>query len=163
MTRALLIIDLQKGVTSTNAPLYKLEQVLDGVNQRIQTYRQIGDPIIFIQHEDAELEKGSAPWQLLPSLAHQPTDYYCGKTHANAFYQTNLAVLLSELGINQLEICGAQVEYCVDTTIRFAHGLGYELTMKKGLTTTTDSTLFNASQIIAHHESIWENRFLTFI
>lgn len=70
---------------------------------------------------------------------------------------------LRKLNINNLEICGAQTEYCVDTTIRMAHGLGYKLFMKKGLTTTLNSDLLEAKTIIEHHENLWNNRFLTFL
>jgi hypothetical protein len=44
-----------------------------------------------------------------------------------------------------------------------AHGLGYQLFMKKGLTTTLNNDLLGAKTIIEHHENIWNNRFLTFI
>ncbi|WKB37298.1 isochorismatase family protein [Terrilactibacillus sp. S3-3] len=84
------------------------------------------------------------------------------KTHANAFYKTDLNDKLVKLNVHQFEICGAQTEYCVDTTIRMAHGLGYKLFMKKGLTTTLNNDLLGAKTIIAHHENIWDGRFLTF-
>lgn len=85
------------------------------------------------------------------------------KTHANSFYKTDLSEQLRKLNINKLEICGAQTEYCVDTTIRMAHGLGYTLFMKKGLTTTLNNDLLGAKTIIEHHENLWNHRFLTFL
>lgn len=70
---------------------------------------------------------------------------------------------LRKLNIHKIEICGAQTEYCVDTTIRMAHGLGYKVFMKKGLTTTLNNELLGAKTIIQHHENLWDRRFLTFI
>ena len=40
-----------------------------------------------------------------------------------AIPQTDFEKVLSELNINNLEVCGAQTEYCVDATIKMAHGL----------------------------------------
>ena len=159
----LLIIDLQNGLQTKTNRLYKIENVLMTVNQRIAAYRKAGKPIVFVQHVDEELVKGSESWKLMPELNTLPTDYYVEKTKANAFYKTNLQELLLQLSIQNIEICGAQTEFCVDTTIRVAHGLGYSLTMKQGISTTLDSDLLQAKTIIAHHESIWNQRFLTFI
>ncbi|EST11013.1 cysteine hydrolase family protein [Sporolactobacillus laevolacticus] len=159
---ALIIIDLQIGVQSEATPLYNLANVIDGVNQRIRLFRERNNPVIFVQHNDAELVLNSPSWQLFPELDCKDTDIYINKTHANSFYKTNLKNQLMKLNINKLEICGAQTEYCVDTTIRMAHGLGYQLFMKKGLTTTLNNDLLGAKIIIEHHENIWNNRFLTF-
>lgn len=86
----------------------------------------------------------------MKELDNQPTDYY----HANSFFQTNLQATLTELGLESI----AQTEYCVDTTIRFAH-VGYHCWMKSGLHTTVDSQLLTASTIIAHHEEIWQKNY----
>lgn len=161
--RALLVIDLQVGVESNEKKLYRLGEVIKKVNEQINDFRQSNRPIIFVQHEDEELVAESELWQLFPELNATKEDYYVGKTHANSFYKTGLSELLEELGIDELEICGAQTEYCVDTTIRMAHGLGYRLFMRIGTATTTDNDHLKAFQIIKHHEAIWDNRFLTFI
>lgn len=159
---ALLIIDLQIGVQSEALPLYNLVNVLDGVNQRISLFRKEDHPIIFVQHNDSELILNSPKWQLFPELDYKDTDIFINKTHANSFYKTDLKDQLMKLDVSQLEICGAQTEYCVDTTIRMAHGLDYKLFMKKGLTTTVNNDFLGARTIIEHHENIWNHRFLTF-
>ena len=161
--KALIVIDLQVGVQPSNTPLYNLDNVIKGVNERIQVFRELNYPIIFIQHNDQELILNTKQWNLFSELDARDTDIYINKTHANSFYNTNLNAKLLELKINTLEICGAQTEYCVDTTIRMAHGLGYSLYMKKGLTTTLNNDLLGAKTIIEHHEKLWNNRFLTFL
>ncbi|MBQ6445924.1 cysteine hydrolase [Cytobacillus oceanisediminis] len=161
--KALIVIDLQVGVQPSNTPLYNLDNVIKGVNERIQVFRELNYPIIFIQHNDQELILNTKQWNLFSELDARDTDIYINKTHANSFYNTDLNAKLLELKINTLEICGAQTEYCVDTTIRMAHGLGYSLYMKKGLTTTLNNDLLGAKTIIEHHEKLWNNRFLTFL
>ncbi|OTN88983.1 hypothetical protein A5819_001475 [Enterococcus sp. 7E2_DIV0204] len=161
--KALIVIDLQNGLETVGTGLFQLTDVLSGVNQRIADYRTNHLPIIFIQHEDAEIVAGSQDWQLFTQLDAQTEDFYVGKTHANSFYQTNLKELLDSLSVSELEFCGAQTEYCVDTTIRMAHGLGYTCFMKRGLSTTFNNDLLGAQSIIQHHENLWDKRFLTFI
>ncbi|EOL50802.1 cysteine hydrolase family protein [Enterococcus caccae] len=162
-TTALIVIDLQNGLNHVGSGLFQLTDILTGVNQRIAEYRNNHLPIIFIQHEDADLVVGSHNWQLFKQLDAQSKDFYIRKTHANSFYQTNLKELLDKLSISELEFCGAQTEYCVDTTIRMAHGLGYSCFMKRGLSTTLNNDFLGAQTIIQHHESLWDRRFLTFI
>lgn len=163
MADCLIIIDLQNGLHTENQALFQLASVLRITNERIAHYREKNRPIIFIQHEDQELVPVSAPWKLMPELDNRGDDYYIAKTHANSFYRTTLANLLNDLKVKEIEFCGAQTEYCVDTTVRVAHGLGYKLSMVKGSTTTLDAANLTAKQIIDHHEAIWNQRFLTFI
>lgn len=71
---ALIIIDLQIGVQPKNVPLFKLANVLNGVNQRIRLFREINNPIIFVQHNDSDLVFNSPEWQLFPELDAKDTD-----------------------------------------------------------------------------------------
>ncbi|MGX7263538.1 cysteine hydrolase family protein [Enterococcus crotali] len=161
--KALIVIDLQKGLENVGSKLFHLNEVLTGVNERIADYRNNHLPILFIQHEDEELVVESPNWHLFEQLDARAEDFYIGKTHANSFFQTKLKELLDELSVTELEFCGAQTEYCVDTTIRMAHGLGYTCFMKRGLSTTLNNDLLGAQTIIQHHEHLWDQRFLTFI
>ena len=62
---ALIVIDMQNEVC---AGIYRKEELIEQINQRILTYRKAKKPIIFIQHNDDELIKESEGWQLLPEL-----------------------------------------------------------------------------------------------
>lgn len=161
---ALLIIDLQNGVCHGVQPVANLAQVVTGVNQRIKRYRAAQRPVIFVQHTDADLLHGQPDWQLLAELDVRATDHFVEKTHANSFYHTNLQAQLTTLGVRSLEIAGAQTEYCVDTTIKMAHGLGYQLQLVQGLTTTTANPFMSAQATIDFYERrIWKGRFLTLV
>lgn len=103
------------------------------------------------------------PWELLSELSIPEHSYFVRKTHANSFYKTNLSVLLTELDCHSIELCAAQAEYCIDTTVKFAHGLGYQLMMCRGATTTYDNPFMKAKETIAFYEKIWDKRFLTFL
>lgn len=159
---AIVVIDLQKGVCFDSSPIHELETVTALVNKRIKTYETIGKPVIFVQHEDAQLVPQTKPWSYCRNYLFLHS-YFVRKTHANSFYKTNLSVLLTELDCHSIELCGAQAEYCIDTTVKFAHGLGYQLMMCRGATTTYDNPFMKAKETIAFYEKIWDKRFLTFL
>ena len=160
LANCLLVIDLQNGVCKSEQPVARLNQLIKGVNARIDAYQAESRPIIFVQHNDKTLIAGQSTWQIMPELNVPKTAIFVQKTHADSFWQTNLQTLLSQMQIKSLEICGAQTEYCVDTTIKVAHHLGYQLQMVAGLSTTTDNAYMTAEQTIAFYENIWQNRFL---
>ena len=162
-TDAFVVIDLQKGVCFDSSPIHGLKTVTALVNKRIKAYETIGKPVIFVQHEDDQLVPKTKPWELLSELSIPEHSYFVRKTHANSFYKTNLSMLLTELDCHSIELCGAQTEYCIDTTVKFAHGLGYQLMMCRGAATTYDHPFMKAKETIAFYENIWDKRFLTFL
>ncbi|AYM03275.1 cysteine hydrolase family protein [Levilactobacillus yiduensis] len=163
MADVLLVIDLQNGVCYGEQTAANMSHVLTGINARIAAYRKAKKPIVFIQHSDEDLVQGTHDWELIPDLDYRDTDPLVSKHHANAFYHTNLRRVLTSFAAESLEICGAQVEYCVDTTTKVAHGIGYDLQMTRGLTTTVDNKFMTADQTIAFFEGIWDHRFVTML
>ena len=156
---ALLVIDMQNGLTDT----HDYPKVLTRINQRIAAYHAHTLPVIFMQHTDEELPYGSDAWQLDDKLARQPQDRVMLKYHSDSFFETGLTTHLQHLGVNELEACGLQTEYCVDTAIRVGHDRGFQMAIGRGLSTTYDSAILTAEQIRAHHESIWDGSFATLL
>ncbi len=99
----------------------------------------------------------------MDELETRPTDIFVDKTHANSFYQTDLLKHLTRLSAQKLEFCGAQTQYCVNTTIVFAHGLGFENFMVHDATSTYDNAQMTAEATNQFYEQLWDKRFLTFI
>ncbi|WP_251573814.1 cysteine hydrolase family protein [Limosilactobacillus agrestimuris] len=160
MSPALLIIDLQNGVCKS---LFNSNNLINCVNNRISFYRNKNYPIIFIQHEGSTLKRGSTDRKFVSLLDYRANDIVIKKTHPNSFYKTNLRETLTNLGIDRLEICGAQTEYCVDATIKVAHSLGYQLVMKHGASSTRNNSYMTAQDTINFYENIWSSDYLTFI
>lgn len=163
LSDALLIIDLQKGVCFDGKTIDHFSELMSLVNQRITCYREQNKVILFVQHCDEDLVPQSPAWEFVEELDYQKHDLTIQKTHANSFYQTNLQELLQQNHINSLEICGAQTQFCIDTTVKFAHGLGYRLTMLKNGSITFDNDFLSAKETIAFYETIWDRRFLQLI
>lgn len=159
----LIVIDLQNGVCYSGDHLFDLENLLTKVNNRIALYRELHKPIIFVQHCDEDLVPEGELWAINAHLDVQEQDFFVRKTHANSFYKTNLKNLLDQLAVHRIEFCGAQTEYCMDSTIKFAHGLGYENFMMQKATSTLDNQFMSAKETIDFYENIWNRRFLEFI
>lgn len=159
----LLIIDLQKGIWTNQKTDMDVVTSINEINQRIKEYWSHDKPIIFIQHNDTTLIKNSDAWQLLDNLNVSNQDYYIQTSHANAFYNTNLNELLKELVVESVEVCGSGIEYCIDATIKMAHGLGYDVQVNPKLITTRDNEFMSAKQTLAYYEGLWRDRVATII
>ncbi|KRK47736.1 isochorismatase family protein [Secundilactobacillus kimchicus] len=157
--RALMVIDMQNAVT----PLYQAESVLALINQRIAAYRENNQPVVFVQHEEAGMVYQSEGWQLVSGLDALPSDFYVRKTYPDAFLKTNLAALLDQLGVTELEICGAEIPFCVDTTIRVAFHEGYDLFITRGAVSMTPMGKIAVPDLINHYQTVWDGRFVTFL
>ena len=167
MKQALVIVDMQEAffLDSQNY-LFESEKVLENINALITWARSNQVKVIFIQHTDSNEEDdfafGKPGWELYRGLLRQSKDKVIQKTSWDAFYRTELAQYLQEQKIEQLIFAGAQTEYCLDTTMRSAYSHGYHNNiLVEDAHSTLDSQVFNAEQIIKHHESIWHQRFVT--
>ncbi|MBO0481154.1 cysteine hydrolase family protein [Candidatus Enterococcus courvalinii] len=160
---ALVVIDLQNGVCYDQTEIFGLGFLTKRVNERILLYKEQQKQIIFVQHCDKELISGTTVWEILPEIIQPSEARYVEKTHADAFFETTLQELLIALHVQTLEICGAQTEYCVDTSIKVAHHLGYQVKMLPSLTTTYDNPFMSAQETIAFYEKIWDRRFVEFM
>lgn len=163
LSDALLIIDLQKGVCFDGETINHFSELITTVNLRIKRYREQNKMILFVQHCDEILVPHSETWEIVDELDRKPNDFMIQKTHANSFYHTDLQEILQHKNITSLEICGAQTQYCIDATVKFAHGLGYQLTMLKNGSTTYDNDFLSAEETIAFYENIWNKRFLQLV
>ena len=150
--KALIVVDVQNGVYA-----YEGSEVLDGertvatINGLIARCRTAGCPVIFIQHEDDELLRGSELWEPLSVLDARTDDTVLSKRHGSAFHETPLDGLLRSAGVEEVVVCGMQTEYCVDSTCRHALTLGYQVQLASDAHTTFDSPVLSASQIMDHH------------
>ena len=152
MPTALLIIDVQKALTSGRYEAFEAKRVIDRINHVARLARAAGAPVIIIQHEDQGglFDYGSPGWQLADGLEALPTDLYVRKRATDSFHKTELHDLLQARGITQLIACGIQSEFCVDTTVRRALALGYPVTLVSDGHSTVDNEVLSAAQISAH-------------
>jgi nicotinamidase-related amidase len=152
---ALLIIDVQRGLFDDAPRPADADAVIDRINQLSSRARQAGVPVIFVQHEHASdgLVFGTSGWALEQRLVVAPTDRYVRKTTPDSFLRTALADKLAALGVTRVIVCGYATEFCVDTTVRRAAALGFEVVIAADAHTTHDKPHATAAQIRAHHNA----------
>jgi nicotinamidase-related amidase len=150
---ALLIIDVQVGVVEGEPRAARLDSVLDHLN--LAKARQRGMPVIFVQHEEDDLPRGSAAWQLHPKLAREDGDRIVHKRYGDSFCETDLAQLLEAHGVSKLWIGGAATDFCVDSTLRNAVSRGYQVTVIADAHTTVSAFALSGEQVIDHFNAAW--------
>ncbi len=143
---ALVVIDVQMGVVGE---AYHRDKVLDNINLLLDHARSSGTPVIYVQHNEPGMEPGEPLWQIHPKVAPREGDPAVQKKSPDSFHETRLQEELAARGIKRLIICGAQTQYCIDTTVRSAVAHGYDVLLGGDAHTTDDSETWPAEKIIA--------------
>lgn len=153
--RALLIVDMQRGLFNGPDYPYQAERILANINQLIGRAREAGAPIFAARHtgpQGSPIEPGSPLSQLLPDVAvDAERDTVFDKVRPNCFFGTGLADWLSDAGVGELVIVGMKTEYCIDTTCRAAADLAFQPVLVADAHTSMDTPVLPASAIIEHH------------
>ena len=144
-TKALMVIDVQKDVV---ANALNTASVVANINTLVAKARAAGVPVIWVQHSDDYLEKGSAGWQFVDELKPADDEVRIYKTQPSSFEDTDLAAQLERLGTKELVVTGAQTDYCINATTNDAAGRGFDVTLVSDAHTTEDSPAETAEEII---------------
>jgi nicotinamidase-related amidase len=161
---ALLIIDVQTAffLKELGVYAYNGEEYVARIKRLIDGARKAGVPVIYVQHDGRKgspWEPGTKGWHIHPDIAPRPGELVVNKPTPDAFYRTTLQKELDQRGIKKLIIAGIQSDWCVDTTVRRAYSLEYDITVVEDAHTTFDTAVLKAPQIIAHHNTIFGGRF----
>jgi nicotinamidase-related amidase len=153
---ALLVIDVQNGVV---AEAHERDTVVANVGSLVDKARQEQVPVVWVQHSDEQLARGSEEWRIVPELAPDDAEPLVEKHYGDAFEDTNLETVLSGLGVGRLVVAGAQTDECVRSTLHGAFVRGYDATLVGDAHTTEDLTAYGApppDQVIAHTNLYWK-------
>ena len=153
---ALIVIDVQTALFQPEPRPFEADAVIDRIHRLAAAARAAGVPVLWVQHEREAphpLAHGSPGWALPDALHSAPEDSHWRKTTPDAFLRTGLADWLTARGVRHLVVCGYATEYCIDTTIRRAAGLGLAVTLAADAHTTHDKPHASAAQIRAHHNA----------
>jgi nicotinamidase-related amidase len=162
MNKALLIIDMQVCHFPPDDLPYHATEVLEVDRWLIHRARGAGVPVIFVQHCGAtgsDYEPGTPGWRIHPRLEPREGETVVRKWHPDSFQDTELLDILVTMGIEKLIVAGMQSEMCVDTTVRRAYGLGYDVELIADGHTTWSSPVLPGDRIIAHHNQVLGRRF----
>jgi len=156
MKSALLVIDVQRDVV---ANAYRRNEVIANISGLVDRARKESMPVIWVQHSDDELVKGSEGWAYVEELRAADGEPVVHKQFGDSFEGTNLDELLQDLAVDHLVVCGAQTDACIRSTLHGALARGYNATLVSDAHTTDDCTWatppLTAEQIIAHTNFYW--------
>lgn len=154
MKTAVLVIDVQRGLCDDPPRPHEAGEVIERINALTVRARAAGAPVAFIQHENAvDLEFDSERWQLADALQVDAADTRIRKTTPDSFLRTPLEAWLMGQGVRRVVVCGYSSEFCVDTTVRRAAALGYEVVLAADAHTSHDKPHATGAQIRAHHNA----------
>ena len=155
---ALVVIDVQRGVV---ADAYERDAVVATIAALVDTARADKVPVIWVQHSDDGLAKGSDGWQLVPELRREESEPVVHKTYGDAFEGTDLEQVLAGAGVGRLVVSGAQTDACIRSTIHGAFTRGYDVTLVGDAHTTEDLSAYGApspADVIAHTNLYWQEQ-----
>ena len=152
---ALLVIDVQNGVVGG---AHERDAVVANVGSLVERARSEQVPVVWVQHSDAGLTRGSDDWQIVPELARDDAEPLVEKHYGDSFEDTTLETVLSGFGVGRLVVVGAQTDMCIRSTLHGAFVRGYDATLVSDAHTTEDLTAWGAPSpdlVIAHTNMYW--------
>jgi len=155
---ALLVIDVQQGVVAGN---HDRDAVVANVGSLVEKARREQVPVVWVQHSDEGLERGSDRWRIVSELAPAQAEPLIEKSYGDSFEDTTLESVLAGLRVGRLVVVGAQTDACVRSTLHGAFARGYDATLVSDAHTTEDQTAWGApppDQVIAHTNLYWKNQ-----
>ncbi|CAN5658601.1 cysteine hydrolase family protein [soil metagenome] len=153
---ALLVIDVQNGVV---AGAHERDAVVANVASLVDRARHERTPVVWVQHNDDDLERGSEDWRIVPELSPSDAEPLVEKSYGDAFEDTDLEQVLAGLGVGRLVVAGAQTDACIRSTLHGAFARGYDATLVGDAHTTEDQSEWGApppDKVIAHTNLYWK-------
>ena len=155
---ALLVVDVQIGIV---AEAHDRDRVVANVASLVEKARQEQVPVVWVQHADEDIVKGTEGWNIVPELAPDAAEPLVQKNYGDSFEDSSLESVLSDLGVGRLVVVGAQTDACIRSTLHGALVRGYDATLVSDAHTTEDLTAWGAPPpdlVIAHTNMYWSDQ-----
>ena len=134
----MVVVDVQVGVMKE---AWESQRVIKNVSRAVERARSEAVPVIWVQHSNHELPKGSVQWQWVPELVPAEGESLIHKKYNSSFEQTSLDSKLAGLGATHIVLAGAATNWCIRATAYGALDRGYDLTLVKDGHTTESMQL----------------------
>jgi len=144
----LLVVDVQVGVMGE---AHDAARVIKNVAHAVERARALRVPVVWVQHSDQELVRGSPQWQWVPELVPLPGEPLIHKQFNSSFEHTALEQELAKAGATHIVLAGAASNWCIRATAYGALERGYDLTLVSDAHTTGRMELDDGTTIEATH------------
>jgi nicotinamidase-related amidase len=154
---ALLVVDVQNGVVTGNGSPRR-DEVVANIANLVDKARDEGVPVVWVQHNDEGLVRGSDEWRIVPELSPNEAEPLVEKSYGDSFEDTTLESILEDRGVGRLVVVGAQTDACIRSTLHGAFVRGYDALLVSDAHTTEDSTEWGMPSpelVIAHTNMYW--------
>lgn len=152
---ALIVIDVQNGVV---AEAYNRDAIVANIAAVVDKARDAGVDVVWVQHNDDDLERGSDKWQYVPELVRLDSEPLIEKSYGDSFEDTSLESVLEGRGVGSLVVAGAQTDQCIRSTLHGAIARGYDAKLVDDAHTTEDLSSYGAptpDKVVSHTNLYW--------
>lgn len=143
---AILVVDMLNDFVTGALACDRGKAIVPATARLLDAAREANIPVIFcndahIAGIDRELElwgdhaiAGTKGAEVIPELKLSKKDYVVPKRRYSGFFQTDLDILLKELGVKRVIMTGLHAHMCVRHTSADAYCLGYDVMVAKEAT-----------------------------
>ena len=143
---AILVVDMLNDFVTGSLACDRGKAIVPATAALLKAAREKGVPVIFcnachLPGIDKELKlwgdhaiKGTKGAEVIPELELCDKDYVVPKRRYSGFFQTDLDILLKELGVQTVIITGLHTHMCCRHTSADAYMLGYDVVVAKEAT-----------------------------
>ena len=140
---AILVVDMLNDFVTGALGCDRARAIVPATAELLNAARKAGVPVIFcndahIKGIDRELKlwgdhaiAGTPGAEVIPELGLCESDYVVPKRRYSGFFQTDLDILLNELGVQTVVVTGLHAHMCVRHTSADAYCLGYDVVAAK--------------------------------
>ena len=143
---AVIVVDMLNDFVTGALGCDRAKAIVPATAELLDAARKAGVPVIFsndahIAGIDRELKlwgdhaiAGTKGAEVIPELKLSDKDYVVPKRRYSGFFQTDLDILLKELGVKTVIMTGLHAHMCVRHTSADAYCLGYDVIVAKEAT-----------------------------
>ncbi len=150
MKVAILVIDMLNDFITGKRMIKQAKEIVPRIRELLEHARRLGLPVIYAKDAhvpgvDKEFElwgehavAGTPGADVVPELKPAKGDFVVEKRRYSAFFQTDLDLLLRELGVKRIVLVGVATDVCVQHTAADAFFRGYQIVIVKDCVSATN-------------------------
>jgi nicotinamidase-related amidase len=173
MTKALVIIDIQNDYfRGGKMELVGSEEAAKNASLILEDFRAKNLPVIHVRQESLRpiatfFLPGTEGAEIHQAVKPENDETVIVKNHPNSFKNTELQKLLDSKSITELTLVGMMTHMCIDTTVRAASDLDYQVTLVGDACATRDlefdGKIVPAAQVQAAYLAAIDGSFATVV